>query len=101
MATIGSRLVTLAIYGLVALAALALPLEASESIHIHHGEAPALYNGECLLAALAAFHGLGLLPSVPLSVWTGLALGATAVFKTSNLAAPLTSHTASRAPPLV
>jgi hypothetical protein len=65
-----SRFDLLAVYALVALAALALPLEGSEPIHVHHGEVPALYNGEC---PLAAFNGVAPLPSAPASMSRGLA----------------------------
>jgi hypothetical protein len=97
----GLRVRALPIYALVALAAVALPIEASEPIHVHHGEAPALYNGECLLAALAAFHGVAPLPSVPISVSFGLVVGAALLHAVIRVVAPLVRYTDSRAPPVV
>lgn len=99
MSASGSRSRTVAIYLLVALAALALPLEASEPIHVHHGEAPGLYNGECLLATLAVFHAVGPLPARPVSVSTSLAAGSAILRAPSRVVAPLLRHTDSRAPP--
>jgi hypothetical protein len=101
MSAFGSRFATVVIYALIALAALALPLEASEPIHIHHGEAPAFYNGECLLATLAVFHGLGPLPARPTSVSTALAAGAVVLLAATGAVTPLLRHSDSRAPPLV
>jgi hypothetical protein len=101
MSAFGSRFATVMIYALIALAALALPLEASEPIHIHHGEAPAFYNGECLLATLAVFHGLGPLPARPTSVSTALVAGAVVLLAATAVVTPLLRHSDSRAPPLV
>jgi hypothetical protein len=100
MTSLGRRAGTLAVYVLVALAALALPLEASEPIHVHHGDAPAFYNGECLLAALAAFHGLAPLPSRPATLSTGLAAGGALLLAAPGVVAPLARHADPRAPPL-
>ena len=101
MSAFGSRFATVVIYVLIVLAALALPLEASEPIHVHYGEAPALYNAECVLAALAAFHGLGPLPARPASVSTALAAGAAVLVATTGVVNPLLRHTDPRAPPFV
>jgi hypothetical protein len=95
-----SCLGTLAISALVALAALALPLEASEPIHVHDGAAPGLYNGECLLATLAAFHGLAPLPSDPASVSVGLVVGTALLQSAGCIVTPFARHTDPRAPPL-
>jgi hypothetical protein len=94
-----SRVRALAIYVLVAFAALALPFEGSQPMHVHHGQAPGLYDGECLLATLTAFHGLAPLPSVPVSVSFGLVVGAALVHASGPICAPLLRHTDPRAPP--
>jgi hypothetical protein len=101
MSACGSRFARVVIYALVALATLALPLEASEPIHIHHGEAPAFYNAECLLATLAAFHGLGPLPTRPASVSTPLVASAAVLLAATGVVTPILRHTDPRAPPLV
>jgi hypothetical protein len=101
MSAFGSRFAAVVIYALIALAALALPFEASEPIHIHHGEAPAFYNAECLLATLAAFHGLGPLPAQPASVSTALVAGAAVLLGAPGAVAPILRHTDPRAPPFV
>jgi hypothetical protein len=99
MTASNSRVRTLAVYVLVAFAALALPLEGSQPIHFHHGQAPGLYDGECLLATLTAFHGLAPLPSGPVSVSFGLVVGAPLVRAAGPICAPLLRHTDPRAPP--
>jgi hypothetical protein len=94
-----SRFDLLAVYALVALAALALPLEGSEPIHVHHGEVPALYNGECPLAALAAFNGVAPLPSAPASMSRGLAQDPPALLGAASPFALVVRHTDPLAPP--
>jgi hypothetical protein len=101
MSSSSPRVPALAIYALVAFAALALPIQASEPIHVHHGEAAVLYNAECPLAALAAFHGLAPLPSAPVSVSFGLAVGAALLHAVTPVVAPPVRFIDSRAPPLV
>ena len=94
------RLGTLVVYAVLALAALALPLEASEPFHVHHGDTAGLYNGECTLALLAAFHGPAPLPSPATSVSSALLAGPTLLAPDTCLAAALVRHTDPRAPPL-
>ena len=97
----GSRFTTVAVYALIVLAAVALPIEASEPIHLHHGDGPAFYNGECPLATLAAFHGLAPLPVRPASVSATLVLAAPPLHATASVVTPLVGHTDPRAPPLL
>jgi len=96
MTALGRGAGTLAIYLLVAL----VPLEASQPAHVHDGEHPGLYNVECSLAALAAFHGVAPLPSalVPVSTapTTDPAFHSTATLFSS----PLVPHADPRAPPV-
>src|ERR1700756_2078911 len=94
-----SRASALAVYALLAFAALALPTEASEPFHVHQGEAPALYNAECLLATLAVFHGAAPLPSMPVSVSCGLVGGPALCHAVATLIPSLARFTDSRAPP--
>jgi len=94
-----SRLGSLAIYVLVGFAALALPLEASEPIHVHHGEVLALFNGECPLATLAAFNGVAPLPSAPASISHELAPGPAMSLGAESPRTALVCHTDPRAPP--
>ncbi len=79
MNSCGRRLGTLALYALLALAALALPFEASQPFHVHHGDTPGFYNGECALASLAAFQGAAPLPALAGSVRVHAAVRARAL----------------------
>ena len=99
MTALGLRRTTLAIYALAVLAGLALLLEAGKPIHLHHGDAPGFYNGECLLATLAAFHGLATLPLLPASVSTALVIGSAAFHPSAPVVRLLVRHTDPRAPP--
>ena len=99
MSAFGSRFGAVVTYVLMAVAALALPIETSEPIHLHHGEAPALYNGDCLLAALAAFHGTSALPESPPSTWVVLAAGVVLIGSSERPRLSRHRHTESRAPP--
>lgn len=82
------------------LAALALPVEGSQPLHVHNTSVPGIYNGDCLLYALAAFQGTAPLPSRPPSVWAGLIAAAVALPFVSGFSIPLARHTDPRAPPL-
>jgi hypothetical protein len=97
---IGQRPRARTIYLLLVLAALALPLEASGPIHVHHGDVPGLYNGECLLATLAAFHGVAPLPDDPGAVSVGLVVGPALSHAAVSIISPVAGHGNPRAPPL-
>ena len=96
----GHRLGTLALYALLALAALALPLEATQPFHVHHGDTPGLYNGACALASLAAFQGAAPLPSRAGAVLSAPVAEPAVVASAGCDAAALVRHTDPRAPPL-
>src|SRR5262245_65849865 len=96
----GHRLGTLVLYALLALAALALPLEASQPFHVHRGDTPGLYNGACALASLAAFQGAAPLPSSADSVLSAPVTETAAVAPAGCVTAALVRHTDPRAPPL-
>ena len=94
------RRAALPIYLLVALAVLVLLLGAGAPIHLHHADAPGLYNGECLLAALAAFHGVATLPLLLASLSTAPVVGVAAVHATTPVCGLLVRLADPRAPPL-
>ena len=85
---------------LLALAALALPIEGSQSLHLHHDGTAAIYNAECPLSVLAAFKSAAPLPSLAASV-----VGHAVQQSAPRASAPsgsrsLPRHTDPRAPPL-
>src|SRR5690349_1634820 len=96
----GHRIALLALYALLAVAALALPLEASQPFHLHRGDAPGLYNGECALAVLAAFQGAAPLPAAAALTWSGDVTGPALPAAAGRLALDVARHTDPRAPPL-
>ena len=100
MTTLAVRRAAPAICLLVALAALVFLLEVGTPIHLHRGDGPALYNGECLLAALTACHGLATLAAPPASSAAVLVVGAVALGATAPPAKLLVCSTDTRAPPL-
>jgi len=84
---------------LLAVLLLAPTIERSQPVHTHDDAAGALFNSECPLAALAAFHGASPLPSAP---------SATGATHTSSVHAPCpgdgpsvepVQHSDTRAPP--
>jgi len=87
-------------YGiLLAVLSLTQTIERSQPVHTHDDAAGALFNSECPLAALAAFHGASPLPSAP---------SATGATHTSSVHAPCpcdgpsvepVQHSDTRAPP--
>jgi hypothetical protein len=82
------------------LAALALPIEGSQPLHVHDSGAPSIYNGDCLLSALAAFQGAAPLPSPLPSVWAKIMASAAPLASAARFSIPLARHTDPRAPPL-
>jgi len=97
--TIAGRLRVSVCLVLVVLAAFSLIVEGSQPGHAHAGTTAGIYNAECPLAALAAFHGSSL-PSGPLtSAWIVLVAGVIAIaLGERNPASPI-RLTDPRAPP--
>ena len=84
---------------LVLLAAFSLIVEGSQPGHAHAGTTAGIYNAECSLAALAAFHGSSL-PSRPLtSAWIVLAASVIAMARSERNPVSPTRLTDPRAPP--
>ena len=84
---------------LLAVLSLTPAIAGSQPVHTHQDAAGALFNSECPLAALAAFHGASPLPSAP---------SATGATHTSSVQAPgpcegpsvePVRHSDTRAPP--
>ncbi len=84
----------------LALIALSLSLESSPTFHAHANKA-GIYNGECPLVTLAAFHGAAPLPTAFTSAWLALPVGRAPLAAGARLAAAALRHTDPRAPPLV
>jgi hypothetical protein len=100
MTTMARRLGTLAVYVLVALAAVGVPLEASQPLHVHHGDSGGLYNGECALAALTAAPHSAPTPAVPSAISTEAAPAFLAAAPSVRVATAPARHADPRAPPL-
>ena len=84
---------------LVLLAAFSLIVGGSQPGHAHAGTTAGIYNAECPLAALAAFHGSSL-PSKPLtSAWIVLVAGVVAIARSERDPVSPTRLTDPRAPP--
>ena len=81
--------------------ALALPLEGNQPFHSHEAGTAGMYNGDCPLAALAAFHGVGLLAATPEPAWVLRRAGAATLASGARFFAPFVCYTDPRAPPLV
>ena len=81
--------------------ALALPLDGNQPFHSHEAGTAGIYNGDCPLAALAAFHSVGLLGATPSPAWVRLLAGAALPAIGARLFARVARHTDPRAPPLV
>ncbi len=100
---IGSRhsmfRVTTAILVLV-LASLAVPLEASQPLHLHKSGVAGLYNEEHVLASLDSLSADAPLPVAPSAVCITLVVGASVLAGGARLSALLPSLAESRAPPL-
>jgi uncharacterized membrane protein YphA (DoxX/SURF4 family) len=92
---------TIGIAVLLVALAVALPMEGSQPFHSHEAGTTGIYNGDCPLAALAAFHGIGLPATTPATAWVLLVAGAATLASGARLFAPVARHTDSRAPPLV
>ena len=84
---------------LLALIALTLAVEGSQPGHTHQATTAGVFNGDCSLAALAAFHGASPLPESPPSTWVALADALPFVARSEQPPASPAQHTDSRAPP--
>ncbi len=84
---------------LVVLAAFSLIVEGSQPGHFHGGPTTGIFNAECPLAALAAFHGSSLPSGTPTSAWIVLVAGVVAIALSERDPASPTRLTDPRAPP--
>ena len=83
---------------LLLLVALAVPLEASQPLHLHEAGTVGLYNEEHVLASLYSVSGDLLLPDAPPTVFIAH-VGRAGLLASSRFAAPVVSLSDSRAPP--
>ena len=84
---------------LLVLVCLAVPLEASQPLHVHEAGTSGLYNEEHVLAALDSLSGDLPLPDAGPAVFVALVAGARLLARGVRLSAPLLSLSDSRAPP--
>jgi hypothetical protein len=84
---------------LLVLVALTLAVEGSQPVHTHDARTAALFNGECPLAALAAFHGASPLPDAPPGAWVAVAGSFHPPAPCEQPPASSVQHSDSRAPP--
>lgn len=84
----------------LALLALGLSFESSQPLHSHADRA-GIYNSECPLVALAAFHGAAPLPAGLTSAWLALPVSGATLAAGTRLVAAALHHADPRAPPLV
>jgi hypothetical protein len=86
---------------LLVLVALAVPLEASQPLHIHEAATVGLYNEEHVLASLDSLSGDLPLPDLGPAVFITLVASASLLGRGARLSAPFPSLSDSRAPPSV
>jgi hypothetical protein len=85
---------------LLVLVTLAVPLEASQPLHVHEaGGTAGLYNEEHVLASLDSLSGDLPLPDAGPAVFVALVAGARLLARGVRLSSPLPSLSDSRAPP--
>ena len=85
---------------LMAVMALAFALEGSQRAHTHEDGRLGLYNAECPLAKIAAFHADGWAPPSPTLGPSGEPPASIAVASDVGAPSPSSGITDSRAPPL-
>jgi len=85
---------------LLVLVSLAVPLEASQPLHVHEAGTAGLYNEEHVLVALDSLSGDLPLPDAGPAVFVALVAGARLLARGVRLSAPLLSLSDSRAPPV-
>ncbi len=90
-----------AIFTLLILVAFGLVVETTPPAHFHTSEGPGIYNGDCVLAALAAFRGTVPLCSASASIGGELVASAVQPAAPACFSVPLVGHSDPRAPPLV
>jgi hypothetical protein len=84
---------------LLVLVSLAVPLEASQPLHVHEAGTAGLYNEEHVLASLDSLSGDLPLPGAGPAVFVALVAGARLPARGVRLSSPLPSLSDSRAPP--
>lgn len=85
---------------LLMLVSLAVPLEASQPLHLHEAGTAGLYNEEHVLGSLDSVVGDAPLPDAHCAVFIALATDARLSAGGARLSAPLLDLAPSRAPPL-
>ena len=85
---------------LLALVSLAVPLEASQPLHLHDADTVGLYNEEHVLASLDSALGDLPLPDAGVAVFIALVAGACLTAGGARLSTPVLDLAGSRAPPL-
>lgn len=86
---------------LLLLVSLAVPLEASQPLHVHEAGTAGLYNEEHVLASLDSVSGDLPLPGAGSAVFVALVVSTCLLARGARLSAPVASLSDSRAPPLV
>jgi hypothetical protein len=84
---------------LLVLVALAVPLEASQPLHLHEAGSAGLYNEEHVLRSLDSVSGDLPLPAPHFTVFSALVAGACLTAGGARLSAPVLDLAESRAPP--
>jgi hypothetical protein len=84
---------------LLVLVSLAVPLEASQPLHVHEAGTAGLYNEEHVLASLDSLSGDLPLPDARPAVFVALVASACVLARGARLSAPVPSLPDSRAPP--
>jgi hypothetical protein len=84
---------------LLVLVCLAVPVEASQPLHVHEAGTSGLYNEEHVLATLDSLSGDLPLPDGGPAVFVALVASACLLARGARLSAPLPSFSDSRAPP--
>ncbi len=84
---------------LLVLVSLAVPLEASQPVHVHEAGTAGLYNEEHILASLDSLSGDLPMPDAGPAVFVALVASACPLARGARPSAPLPSLSDSRAPP--
>ena len=85
---------------LLVLVSLAVPLEASQPLHVHEAGTAGLYNEEHVLASLDQVSGDLPMPDAGPAVFVALVASPCPLARGARLAAPSLSLSDSRAPPI-
>ena len=84
---------------LLVLVSLAVPLEASQPLHLHEAGSAGLYNQEHVLGSLDSVSGDLPLPNARFAVFIALVTGTCLTVGGARLSAPVLDLAESRAPP--